>query len=285
MKKYKLSDIRIRDPFFLKQGECYYLYGTTDYNNWDGLGVGFDFYKSNDLEWFEGPYPAFRPPKDFWADKNFWAPEVWKHKDKFYMIASFKSEKKCRGIQVLWSYSPEGPFEPLINQPVTPARWECLDGTLVLGKEVYLVFCHEWLQTGDGEICALQLSDDLKYPKGNPKVLFRASEARWTVLHEEFGHRGYVTDGPFVIKNGYKGYHMLWSSYGRNGYALGISHTTDGLAGTWRHDDIPLMDQDGGHGMVFEGLRGEKLLAFHSPNGWMKERIQLISLPNYNENT
>lgn len=278
MKKYKLSDIRIRDPFFLKRGEYYYLYGTTDYNNWAGLGVGFDFYKSHDLEWFEGPYPAFRPPKDFWADRNFWAPEVWKHKGKYYMIASFKSEEKCRGVQVLWSYSPEGPFEPLINQPVTPARWECLDGTLVLGKEVYLVFCHEWLQTGDGEICALQLSDDLKYPIGDPKVLFRASEARWTVLHEEFGHSGYITDGPFVIKNGYKGYYMLWSSYGKNGYAIGISHTTDGLAGTWQHDDIPLINQDGGHGMVFEGLLGEKLLAIHAPNGWMKERIQLYKL-------
>ncbi len=43
----------------------------------------------------------------------------------------------------------------------------------------------------------------------------------------------------------------------------GLSHTTDGQAGTWRHDDIPLMNQDGGHGMVFEGLRGEKLLAIH----------------------
>lgn len=281
MKKYYLSEIRIRDPFFLKQGECYYLYGTTDKNNWNGLGVGFDYYKSYDLKWFDGPYPAFRPHKDFWADRNYWAPEVWKYKGKFYMIASFKAEGRRRGVQILWSYIPEGPFEPLINRPVTPEEWECLDGTLVLDEEVYLVFCHEWLQTGDGEICALQLSSDLKYPKGAPKVLFKASEAGWTVLHDEFGHSGYVTDGPFVLKSGDEKYHMLWSSYGRGGYAIGISHTKDGLTGTWRHGNVPLIDRDGGHGMVFEGLHGEQLLAIHAPNEWMKERIQLINLPSY----
>ncbi len=282
MKKYKLADIRIRDPFFLKQKECYYLYGTTDHNNWDGPGVGFDYYKTYDLEWFEGPFPAFRPDSDFWADRNFWAPEVWEYRERYYMIASFKAEGRCRGVQILWSDLPAGPFIPLQNEPVTPTDWECLDGTLVFEHaKVYLVFCHEWIQTGDGEICVLELSEDLRYSKGEPLILFRASEAEWTVLHEEFGHRGFVTDGPYVMPDGTGEFHMLWSSYGQNGYAIGMSHTSGGLMGGWKHDKMPVMAYDGGHGMVFEGFHGKQLLAIHTPNEWMKERVKLIGLSDY----
>ena len=52
---------------------------------------------------------------------------------------------------------PEGPFAPISGGPVTPPEWECLDGTLYLSGEgrPYLVFCHEWLQVENGEMCAL----------------------------------------------------------------------------------------------------------------------------------
>ena len=278
-KKISLTDIRIRDPFFLKQKDEYYLYGTTDRNTWDGPGVGFDYYKSKDLEWFEGPFPAFRPGKGFWANQNFWAPEVWEYESAFYMIASFKTEGRCRGVQILRSSSPEGPFEPITDGPVTPPEWECLDGTLVLNQgKIYLVFCHEWLQVGDGEICAMELTNDLKGSKGIPRVLFRGSEAKWTIEHEDFGHRGYVTDGPFVFKDKDGTLHMLWSSFGQNGYAIGMSHGEGSLMEHWRHDKVPIVDRDGGHGMIFEGLQGEKLLAIHAPNELLKERVRLQKL-------
>ena len=74
----KKEDIHIRDPFILTDtgSKTYYLYGTTDLNCWDGVCTGFDVYSSNDLEEYEGPFPAFRSPPDFWADQNYWAPEV-----------------------------------------------------------------------------------------------------------------------------------------------------------------------------------------------------------------
>ncbi len=279
MKILKLSEIRIRDPFFLRVNKTYYLYGTTDYNTWEGKGTGFDFYKSEDLIHFTGPYEAFRPPVDFWADINFWAPEVWKYKNAFYMIASFKKEGRCRGVQILTCPSPEGPFLPLTEEAVTPDSWECLDGTLVFeADKVYLVFCHEWLQTGDGEICAVELTGDLRYRAGEPFVLFRGSDAAWTVEHEEFGHKGYVTDGPFVMYDKTKSLHTFWSSYGEKGYAIGISHARGGLTGRWEHEEKPVLDQEGGHGMVFEAINGEKYLAIHGPNEWLKERVQLILL-------
>ena len=68
------TDIVIRDPFILADGGRYYLYGTRSETAW-GHGDGFDVYESSDLEDWTGPKEIFHRPDDFWADKEFWAPE------------------------------------------------------------------------------------------------------------------------------------------------------------------------------------------------------------------
>ncbi len=281
MKKNKymtLEDIRIRDPFFLKDENTYYLYGSTDKNTWQGKGTGFDYYKSRDLKNYLGPYPAFRPPEGFWADENFWAPEVWEYRGGYYLIAAFKKGGMNRGVQILYADSPGGPFLPFFNKPHTPKDWACLDGTLYFERGVpYLIFCHEWTQISDGAICAVPLSEDLSVVAGKPFVLFHASSSAWTREHFEFGHRGYVTDGPFLF-NSNKGLHMIWSSFSKEGYAIGVSYSPSGLLGEWVHADVPLYHKDGGHGMIFRGIKNELLLAMHSPNELMKERVRLFPL-------
>jgi len=162
----KTKDVQIRDPFVFpvaSEGK-YYLYGTTDKNAWKGKATGFDVYVSSDLENWEGPFAAFRPETGFWADENFWAPEVYLYNGYYYMFASFKTKGKCRGTQMLSAKSPLGPFSPHSEGPVTPHEWECLDGTLYINEngKPWMVFCHEWLQIDDGEICAVRLTKDLK---------------------------------------------------------------------------------------------------------------------------
>ena len=65
------------------------------------------------------------------------------------------------------------PFVPLSDGPVTPADWECLDGTLYVAANgtPYLVFCHEWLQVKDGEMCAMPLTPDLTAAAGEPPAV------------------------------------------------------------------------------------------------------------------
>ena len=72
LNKMKTSDIQIRDPFVLPvpEDQYYYLFGTTDLNCWNDEATGFDCYRSRDLENWEGPIPAFRPPADFWCWKG-----------------------------------------------------------------------------------------------------------------------------------------------------------------------------------------------------------------------
>ncbi|MCZ8518526.1 MULTISPECIES: glycoside hydrolase family 43 protein [Paenibacillus] len=269
------DEIRIRDPYVVTMPEegMYYLYGTTDKNVWQGAAAGFDVFRSRDLEAWEGPFAAFRPPADFWADRHFWAPEVHVYEGRYYMFASFKAEDRCRGTQILAADSPLGPFVPLTGGPVTPEGWECLDGTLYRDEQgaPWMVFCREWLQVHDGEMHAVRLSDDLRSAVGEPLLLFRASEAPWTRHGREA--TDYVTDGPFLHRTGSGELIMLWSSIGEKGYAIGISRSVSGgIEGPWVHDVQRLLEEDGGHGMLFRTLDGEWMLAIHAPNRTPDER-------------
>lgn len=270
----RTDQINIRDPFVLVHNGMYYLYGTRGETCW-GPADGFDVYTGRDLAAWEGPRVCFRNDGTFWADRNYWAPEVHFRKGAFYMFASFKSEARRRGTAILRSPSPLGPFEPWSDGPVTPAEWECLDGTLYTSPEgtPYIVFCHEWVQTGDGEIQAMRLTEDLKAPAGDPFLLFRASEAPWSrMVHHSSGVDGYVTDGPFLWRKEDGTLLCLWSGFSEKGYAQGLAESDNGDIDGHFSQLAPLFPEDGGHGMIFRTLEGELRLALHHPNTHLQER-------------
>ena len=204
----------------------YYLYGTRGATCW-GPADGFDVYVSRDLENWDGPFECFHNDGTFWADRNYWAPEVHEYHGKLYMLASFKREDLCRGTAILTADNPLGPFVPHSDGRVTPSNWECLDGTLYVSPDdkPYLVFAHEWVQVGDGEICDMHLSDDLSRAIGEPKLLFHASEAEWARLvhHRSSGRDGYVTDGPSMWRTADGTLLCLWASFSDEGYTEGVA--------------------------------------------------------------
>ena len=213
------DEINIRDPFVLVHEGQYYLYGTRGATCW-GPATGFDVYTGTDLENWDGPFPCFENDGTFWADRNYWAPEVHPWHGAFYMFASFKNETRRRGTAILRADSPRGPFVPWSDGPVTPPAWECLDGTFYADREgnPWMVFCHEWVQVGDGEILAMPLTADLRASAGAPRLLFRASEAGWTKeMAHSSGIRGRVTDGPFLWRNAGGKLLCLWSSFSESG--------------------------------------------------------------------
>lgn len=273
----KFRDIHIRDPFVLVDGGKYYLYGSRGPEAW-GKCTGLDVYVSDDMEVWSEAIEVFTPPADFWSDLNFWAPEVHAYKGDYYMFVSFKSENRCRGTQILKADSPMGPFVPHSDGPVTPAEWECLDGTFFVdvdGKP-YMVFCHEWLQVKDGTICAMELSEDLSKAVGDPQVLFRASEPAWVPENPD---GNYVTDGPFLYRTMDGTLLMIWSSFTDDGYCEGIAYSDNGsIKGNWTHDEHLLFEEDGGHGMIFRTLEGELKFIFHQPNSTPNERPHVVSL-------
>lgn len=270
----KRTEIHIRDPFVLVHDGRYYLYGTRGATCW-GKADGFDVFVSCDLENWEGPYECFHNDGSFWADQNYWAPEVHVWKGAFYLFASFKAEGVCRGTAILRSESPLGPFVPHSEGCITPSDWECLDGTFYVSREgkPYMVFCHEWLQIGNGEILAVKLTDDLKAPAGEPRILFHAADAHWCrEISNSEGVKGYVTDGPYLWRTADGTLLCLWASFSEGGYTEGLAVSDNGeIDGAFTQIE-PLFDRDGGHGMVFRDLNGQLHLTLHSPNRTPEER-------------
>ncbi|MDR6985925.1 hypothetical protein J2Y66_000388 [Paenarthrobacter nitroguajacolicus] len=284
----RLDRIQIRDPFVLthRASGSYLLFGSTDKNIWSGQATGFDCYRSSDLVAWEGPLEAFRPPRGFWSQEQYWAPEVHEYQGRYFMFATFIAPGTLRGTQILAAEKPEGPYAPWSEGPVTPGNWQCLDGTLHVDGEgaPWMVFCHEWKQVHDGTMMAQRLSPDLREAVGVPIFLFSASEAPWSraldvpsVKDREFPV--YVTDGPFLFPLSSGRLIMLWSSFGDHGYAMGIARSESGtILGPWTQESEPLWSTDGGHGMIGRRLDGSLFLTLHQPNKTPDERAAFFPL-------
>ena len=267
MKMKKRQKIRIRDPFILTDLEngCYYMYGTTSLE--DGstrAGATFSVYKSYDLESFEEPKVIFDGAKaGFPYDRDYWAPEVHRYNGKYYLFGSCKASGKCRTTRIFVSDSPDGEYLPVSDKSITPAGWECLDGTFYVEDGTpYMVFCHEWVQVKDGEIWAQELSTDLSHATGEPFMLFKASDNP-NVSEIEAGSGNYVTDGPFLYRDGER-LHMIWSSFYKGRYLV-LGAESDSIRGKWVHGGSRF-DFDGGHAMIFTALDGKRMIALHAPN-------------------
>ena len=278
----RIDEITIRDPFVLpdRQSGRYWLFGTTDssHSRPENPTHGFDCYSSADLTVWTGPVRAFESEPGFWGKYNFWAPEVRFINGRYFMSATFKADGVCRGTQILVSDFPQGPYRPHGAGAQTPRDWECLDGTLHIDHDgtPWMVFCHEWLQIGDGTICAVRLSDDLAAAAGEPVTLFHASDAPWT---RELRPGCRVTDGPFLFTGDDGTLSMLWSSFGEHGYAMGIARSENGVTGPWHQQREPFFGRDGGHGMIFRTFDGQRRLVLHSPNVTPLERAVFLPFP------
>lgn len=127
-----------------------------------------------------------------------------------------------------------------------------------------MIFCHEWTQVTDGEMCILRLSDDLKKPVGQPKVLFKASEPEWASSKK---HGGFITDGPFLHKCADGRLIMIWSGFDKNGYVEAVAYSKDGTVnGEWAHCEKTMSAVNGGHGMIFKSFDGKLNFVMHYPN-------------------
>ena len=284
---YHIRDIHISDPFILADpvSRKYYTYvqfaDPARFPQLQSDEPRFFALESADLIHWSEPQVCFEKG-DFWADLDYWAPEVHIWKGKYYLISSFRAKGSYRKCQCLVSDSPKGPFHYIRQEPVTPEGWQCLDGTLFADRtgRPWMIFCHEWLQVNDGQVCAVPLSDDLGTAVGDPVILFYASDGPWRSKRVYKDYHGFVTDGPFLhrMKNG--SLIMLWSGFSENGgYTTGYARSKFGdVLGPWVQEPEPLYALDGAHSMLFYTFEGQLMMSLHCPNDHFRKRILLFEM-------
>ena len=275
-----VSDIYLSDPFIFADNSdnTYYMYGS------GGGGVIYSR-ASKDLKNWTERFVVYQFPDDHWAGTKAasWAAEVHEYKGKFYLFTTSHSDEvietipnRCeiprRATQIYVADTPRGPFKAFTKVAQTPANWASLDGTLWVEDGIpYMVFCHEWLQTFDGTMDAVRLPDDLGIPTSEPFTLFKASDAEWSGEMLELGEKtngldlgGYVTDGPYLFKTKTGTLGMIWSSWGKKRYALGVAYSESGkITGPWIQEKEPIFAENGGHGMLFKTFNGNLMLSMH----------------------
>lgn len=244
------------DPFIMLWQGKYYAYGTASP---DGIAV---FVSDNLQNWTvpEGPINGLALNKsDVWADRWFWAPEVYAVNGKFYMYYS-ADEHIC----VATSDSPLGPFRQEIQRPMIESE-KCIDNSLFIDDDgkPYLFF--DRFDNGLN-ICVAELENNLIDIK--PETIRKCIHVSqpW----EEVWPR--VNEGCFVMKrNGV--YYMTYSanSYESQMYGVGVATATN-IAGPWiKYANNPILQKPGklfgvGHSAMFTDKQGKLRIVFHAHN-------------------
>ena len=107
----KRENIQIRDPFVYvdQKTKTYYVPANSGSNT-------IMLYKSKDLENWKNIGDVFIPDSIFWGKKDFWAPDLFEYKGKYYLFVTFSSETGMRGTSILVADNPEGKYKPQIGR-------------------------------------------------------------------------------------------------------------------------------------------------------------------------
>lgn len=144
-----------------------------------------------------------------------------------------------------------------------------------------MVYCHEWVQLGDGAVNVIRLSPDLSKAVGAPQMLFRGSAAPWansTGMEEKGLPISIITDGCYLYRTRTGKLLMIWSSYHKGEYTMGIAESVTGkISGPWKQQPEPIYRNDGGHGMLFRTFSGQLCLTLHQPNK-SEERVHIFKV-------
>ena len=251
---------------------------------WRG-GDGVEAYVSKDLVRWSAPKRVLTlPPELKRSVTAYVTPKFCSWRGAYYLFVGLTQPKTPRGIWVFRAASPEGPFLPVANRPVTPPGMQTLDGSLwVEDGRPYLLFSQEWNQTGEGRVLLAPLADDLSHLTGAPRTLVKATDFSGvnfsSLRRKEIFER--VADGPSFHRSEKSGkLFLLWSNHLFDyGQAVIVSESSSGRAeGPWGRHRLLFDRGNGGHGSVVKGLDDRLRLALHRTDGTSRERMTFVPL-------
>lgn len=248
-------DVSVADPQILKDGNTYYLYGTT------ASGQGLEVHTSKDLVHWRRHGFCYQKTKTSWGQDCFWAPEVIKAGDMCYLYyTAFSPIHGVRSICVATSESPLGPFLD-VKTPLFPVERGFIDGhpffDPVSGR-YYLYALEENLRPP--QLVVARLSEDLTSLDTETTLCFEPSQP-W-----EYGW----VEGAFVIYHNAT-YYMTYSGCGYQSpyYAVGYA-TAPTPTGPWtKYEGNPVLKKSaevsgpGHNSLVYSPDGRELFIAYH----------------------
>lgn len=271
----KQNKVPLGDPFIMLWEGKYFAYGTLSD---DGIAV----FVSDDLLTWRVPAAVSDGlalhKDDVWADKWFWAPEVYHVNGEFYMYYS-ANEHMC----VATSNSPLGPFKQEVKAPILENE-KTIDNSLFIDDDgkAYLFFD----RFNDGlNIWVAELEDDLLNIKPNTMKKCISVSQPW----EEVWPR--VNEGAYVIKRD-DSYYMTYSanSYESPFYGIGFATAPNALGPWTKYKNNPIFQKPKdligvGHSAMFNDEDGKLRVVFHAHNSTTKihPRHMYISTVGFEE--
>lgn len=275
--------INFGDPYILKASDgVYYMVGT------GGVKDGFKMYSSSDLKKWKDEGRIFQGnTNSSWCVVNFWAPELYEHKGRFYLLYSADwrenptNEKENFRIGVAVSDSPKGPYTDLFNSPIFDPGYPVIDGNLLFedGK-AYLYFsrcCYkhpvesevaDWArkkgmfnEIEESWVYGVEMKPDFSGVIGEPQLLLRPpvsvndKQAEWesrSVTSGEVNRRW--TEGSFIFKKNDR-YYMMYSAnyFGGKNYAVGYATSKTPLGPFKKAKNNPVLQKNTEQGGIVTG--------------------------------
>lgn len=260
--KDSVRDIHLADPAMIYYHGVYYLYGTVEKN----ANEGFLVYTSGDMKTWKlseinNGY-ALRKG-DVYGIANFWAPQVFFYKKKFYM--AYVADEN---IAIAESKNPAGPFTQKVKQPLT-ALVKQIDPFVFIDNNGKKYLYHVRL-SGGNKLFVAEMTDDFSAIK--PQTLQQCITA--TKKWENTANTSWpVTEGPSLLKHKNLYYLFYTANDFRNpDYAVGYA-ISNHPEGPWRkYAGNPIISKNNigingtGHGDFITGKKGNLLYVFHTHN-------------------
>ena len=255
------SNIHLADPSLLYHKGVYYLYGTVE----GSANNGFIAYTSADRVYWQkdtsntNGYALSKG--DAFGNANFWAPQVFKIGEQFYM--AYTADEN---IAIAQSRSPAGPFTQKLLQPLA-APVKQIDPFVFIDDDGRKYLYHVRLTNGN-RIFVAELEDDLAAIKFSTlKECITATETWENTANSAWP----VAEGPSLLK-----YHNIYylfytaNDFRNPDYAVGYA-TSNSPLGPWKkYAGNPIISREivgvngTGHGDFLKMPNGDLQYVFHA---------------------
>lgn len=260
--------VKLADPFIFREGDTYYLYGTsggsrgtmgwTSKNLIDWRSVGFLFERTNET----------------YSRQHFWAPELFKHRGKYYLHFTASSETTTLRLVLCESDSPTGPFKE-VKAPWFESEKAVIDGNVFRDKDgqLYLYYVLDCSENVQSEIYVRRLNHKLE-AEDEPTLCIKPSQ-EW--------EGSTWNEAPFVLL--FEGvYYLMYSAnfFGDRDYSVGYATARSPLGPWTKASENPILKATSGvsgpgHNAAMISPNGKEIfIVYHSHQqtngqGWHRQ--------------